>query len=55
MNPVGIILGVVAAAEGVIICFLLFAMNRIMERVNDWREPVEPIDTEAWEGFDDDR
>ena len=55
MNPVAIILGAVCAGEAVIIGFLLYTMNRIMERVNDWREPVEPIDTEVWEGFDDDR
>ena len=52
MNPVAIILGAVCAGEAIIICFLLYAMNKIMERVNDWREPVEPIEWEDW--YDDD-
>ena len=52
MNPVAIILGAVCTGEAVIIGFLLYTMNRIMERVNDWREPVEPIE---WEDWQDDR
>lgn len=48
MNPVEIILGTVAAAEGVIICFLLCAMNKIMEDSADYRMPLEPIETEEW-------
>lgn len=52
MNPLAIILGAVCAGEAVIIGVLLYTMNRIMERVNDWREPVEPIE---WEDWNDDR
>lgn len=51
MNPVAIILGAVAAAEGVIICFLLYAMNKIMEAVDNYTTPVEPIEME--DTFDD--
>ena len=52
MNPVGIILGAVAAGEGVIICLLLYAMNKVMEAAADYRAPLEPIDIEE-DDFDD--
>ena len=46
MNPVAIILGAVAAAESVIICFLLYMMLRILEAVNNYITPVDPIEME---------
>lgn len=48
MSPAAIILAVVSIVEGAMILFLLYVMNKIVERVTDLREPVKPINMN-WE------
>ena len=48
MSSVAIILATVSIVEAAMIVFLLFTMNKIIERITDLREPVEPINT-CWE------
>ena len=51
MSGVEIILATVSIVEAGIICFLLYTMSRILEAVNNYTTPVEPIEME--ETFDD--